>query len=210
MVAEANHNLVEMVGSMKEINGSSEKMSKIIRVIDGIAFQTNILALNAAVEAARAGEAGIGFAVVAGDCRRLDRVAKSIQQITTSSTQLKVDEINTGSQEQARGIEQIGIAVGQIRSADSVEQSATASEQLAAQAQSLYSLVERPRALVGGNGAETDKSIVRQAGVPAKPASGSADLAALGASLQNADYAPRPRTPTAMAARNPFESETGF
>lgn len=93
-VEEANSALAEMVNSMNEISTSSSKISKIIKVIDEIAFQTNILALNAAVEAARAGEAGMGFAVVADEVRNL---AQRSAQAAKDTTQLIEESIHSAT-----------------------------------------------------------------------------------------------------------------
>jgi len=89
--------VTEVVQEMQRIDDASRRISEIVSVIDGIAFQTNILALNAAVEAARAGEQGRGFAVVAGEVRSLaqrsTQAAREVKQLIETSTQ----RVQTGS-----------------------------------------------------------------------------------------------------------------
>jgi methyl-accepting chemotaxis protein len=124
--------VAQVVDTMKGINEASRKISDIISVIDGIAFQTNILALNAAVEAARAGEQGRGFAVVASEVRALaGRSAEAAREIKTLiNTSVErvefgttlVDQAGSTMQEVVSSIRRVTDIMGEI-SAASKEQS---------------------------------------------------------------------------------------
>jgi methyl-accepting chemotaxis protein len=104
-VTDANGALGEMVASMTAIKQSSDKVARIIKTIDEIAFQTNILALNAAVEAARAGEAGMGFAVVADEVRALAQRSAQAARDTADLIETSMQRSNDG---QARMVQVTG------------------------------------------------------------------------------------------------------
>lgn len=109
-----NQQMNQMMQAMEEINESSENISKIIRVIDDIAFQTNILALNAAVEAARAGSHGKGFAVVADEVRNLAGKSAAAARETAEMIEDSIQKVENGSKLAAQTAEALDRIVGSV------------------------------------------------------------------------------------------------
>lgn len=168
-LAEKGNTVMEQaVNTINDIKNSAEKISDIIGIINGIAFQTNILALNAAVEAARAGEHGRSFAVVAGEVRNLAQRSSASSKEIEELIKTSVSQVHDGTrlaQESGNSLKVIFEAIAQVRKMimeisaasreqntglkqisdtvaqtdETTQQNASAAEQLSAMAESLRS-----------------------------------------------------------------------